>query len=73
VQEGALWYEEALPAETIMAGLVWCDKVYGTPPVSDADQLIKKFCSGTINLQLGGNATIGKGLVNIVFCNGGES
>lgn len=30
VVEGALWTEEALPAETILAGLLQCDRIYGS-------------------------------------------
>jgi CRISPR-associated protein Cmr4 len=67
VAKHALWYEEALPVETILAGTVWCDKVYGN---STPEDLMKSFCdsSGTcLDLQIGGKATTGKGRVRCLF------
>ena len=29
VERGALWYEEYLPAESILSGIVYCDRIYG--------------------------------------------
>jgi CRISPR-associated protein Cmr4 len=66
VQRGALWYEEYLPAETILAGLVWCDRVFGGDGATPT-QLMKDYCSGTVRLQLGGKATVGKGRVRCIF------
>ena len=63
---GALWYEEALPAETILTGQVWCDKVYGVKDVTQAD-LFESYCGGTQFLQVGGKASTGKGQVRCVF------
>ena len=65
VQDGALWYEEALPVETILAGRVWCDKVFvsGVTP----DDLFERFCGRELSLQIGGKASTGKGLVRCVF------
>jgi CRISPR-associated protein Cmr4 len=61
VKPGALWYEEALPAESILVGLVV------TKPVeANEDEVI-----GTVNqlaqkpLQVGGSATVGRGLCKI--------
>lgn len=69
VAKGALWYEECLPAETILAGTVWCDRVFGggdngkkTPT-----EITKKFVSGEHSLQIGGKATVGKGRVRCIF------
>ncbi len=70
VEGGALWYEESLPAETLMAGTVWCDRVYGQNGPSAGD-LIRAFCARPLRCQLGGKATVGKGLVRLVF-SGGE-
>ena len=68
VAKGALWYEESLPAETILAGTVWCDRVFGPAGQKlTAEDLFKEFCSGEILLQLGGKATTGKGLVRCLF------
>ncbi|HUE00057.1 MAG TPA: type III-B CRISPR module RAMP protein Cmr4 [Bryobacteraceae bacterium] len=65
VKKGQLWYEEYLPAESILAGLVWCDKVYG-PPGTDEDALLAKYCASLQTLQMGGKATTGKGRVRFV-------
>lgn len=65
VADKALWYEETLPVETILTGKVWCDRSYVdaiTPEV-----LFEKFCSGTLDLQIGGKASTGKGQVRCVF------
>ena len=64
----ALWTEESLPAETILMGLIQCDRVYGrngddiTPP-----GLLDRFANGDLALQIGGKATIGRGQVRCVF------
>ena len=66
VDKGALWYEESLPAESILCGTVWCD----TPTVEGVTQkqLIDKFCSKPLkDLQFGGKSSIGKGLTQVTF------
>ena len=65
VRDGALWYEEALPVETILTGKIWCDKsfVEGT----SEENLIKAFCTEELNIQIGGKASTGKGQVCFVF------
>lgn len=71
VANGALWYEEALPSETILAGIAWCDKVRGGYNISQ-DQILKEFCSGPcLNLQIGGKANVGKGRARCIFSRGG--
>lgn len=66
VESGALWYEESLPAETILAGIVWCDKVFPRHSVTH-EQLMQEFCSTERHLQIGGKATIGRGQVRCRF------
>jgi CRISPR-associated protein Cmr4 len=70
VERGALWYEECLPAETILAGLVWCDRVF-PKGVATSEDLMREYCSGEMNLQMGGKATTGKGMVRCLFTEGG--
>jgi len=72
------WYEEALPAESILAGFVWGDRVFGArragresgaaPELSVGD-LLDDFCSTgeAVALQLGGKATVGRGRVRCQF------
>lgn len=61
VKKGQLWYEEALPAETVLCGLVIASTVEKTNIPADAvfttiDKMTKSA------LQFGGNATVGRGL-----------
>jgi len=72
VKSGALWYEEALPAESILCGLVWCDRVFGLngAKVPASGTLLDTFCR-TVDkppVQIGGKATVGRGQVRCVFC-----
>lgn len=63
VADGALWYEESLPAESILCGLVWCDPpraMHGLRPKIEA--LLESRC-----VQMGGKATTGKGRVKLLF------
>jgi CRISPR-associated protein Cmr4 len=71
-EKGQLWYEESLPAETILFGLVWCDKPrYGDGEKVSREFMLSEFCKGEHFLQMGGNATTGKGRVRMVY-SGGE-
>jgi len=70
VTKGALWYVEYLPAETILAGEVICDKIphiRNAPDLPTQQDLLKQYCRAPINLRLGGNKTVGKGHVRVVF------
>jgi CRISPR-associated protein Cmr4 len=68
VAAGALWYEEALPVETILAGLVWCDRVFVNQV--NAATLLANYCEEPLALQIGGKATVGRGRVNCAFTGG---
>lgn len=61
VQDGALWYEEALPTETILSGLVLATNVKSKPDevFATVADLSKEM------LQVGGNATVGRGLCQV--------
>ena len=70
----ALWYEEALPVETLLAGTVWCDRVYrnkedakGADGDLTKEKLLENFCSRPLELQIGGKASTGKGQVRCLF------
>lgn len=61
VAQGALWYEEALPAETVLAGLVVAAAVK-----SNKDEVFKTVEKVTQTpLQVGGKATVGRGLCRV--------
>lgn len=59
VQDSALWYEESLPAESILVGLMTVQEVKAT-----ADE-VKKVISAIKIVQVGGNSTVGRGLCNL--------
>jgi len=68
VVEGALWNEEALPAETILAGLVFCDRVYARDAEGNLEEaLLNQFAMKPLALQIGGKATVGRGRVRCLF------
>lgn len=67
VVDGALWNEESIPAETILVGLVCCDRLYGARDKTDQTKLLEQFASGSCTLQIGGKATVGRGRVRCTF------
>jgi CRISPR-associated protein Cmr4 len=77
VKQGALFYEEALPSDSLLYSVIMAHD-----PACDNDKRPDKLKNQTdvmtfiseINsnrLQFGGDATIGKGIVNVNFLNGG--
>jgi len=68
VADKALWTEESLPAETILAGFIQCDRIFGhngedvTP-----SGLLKEFATQPLGLQIGGKATVGRGQARCIF------
>ena len=62
VEKGGLWYEESLPAETILSGLLVAVKVKAAD-----EQEVFGVVSGLVGapLQLGGGATVGRGLCHV--------
>ena len=70
VAEGALWTEESLPAETILMGLIQCERVFGKHGAVASitpQQLVERFASEPLLLQIGGKATVGRGQVRCIF------
>jgi CRISPR-associated protein Cmr4 len=69
VTNGALFTEEYLPAESVMYSLVMAhDEFSGAADKMTAD-CVQHFFKDNLNpiVQIGGNATLGKGLVRTVF------
>jgi CRISPR-associated protein Cmr4 len=63
VERGALWYEESLPTETVLASLV-----AAVPIKTATDVIFKTVKDLTMKpMQMGGNATIGRGLCRIIL------
>lgn len=59
VQDGALWYEESLPAETLLVGVaVAADKRQGHEGATLLNRFVGKQRD---DLQFGGKATVGRG------------
>ena len=62
VKQGQLWYEEALPVETVLAGLVAAAPIKKSgAEVNAVFQTISDLTHDK-TLQFGGNATVGRGL-----------
>lgn len=62
VKQGQLWYEEALPAESVLAGLALAIPVKASG--ADANTVFKVISrlAHDQTMQFGGNATVGRGL-----------
>lgn len=61
VRSTSLWYEEALPTETVLSGLV-----VASPPNGDAAEVFDTVGEIiTAPLQVGGSATVGRGLCRL--------
>lgn len=79
VVRGGLFTEEFLPAETIMYSLILATPEFGKqeksfPKETDVIVYLEKSIKELQNIfQLGGNATLGKGIVRMVFLNGGKT
>jgi len=78
VDKGALFYEEALPSDSLLYSVVMAhdpavDKAKRPEGLQDSKDIMKFL--GKLDgkrLQLGGDVTIGKGIVNLRFLKGGE-
>jgi len=62
VEKGGLWYEEYLPAETLLWGVIATDRSRVRQDTTDAAQLMKHIPLN-LRLQIGGNASVGCGQV----------
>lgn len=70
VDEKALFYEEALPSDSLLYSLVMAhDAANATFKAEDIMNLLSEIDGN--RLQFGGDATIGKGIVNVKFLEGG--
>lgn len=69
VAQGALWYEEALPAETILAGPLVAtptkSAVYGKLSNAEIFDAVSTLIAGA--LQFGGKATVGRGICRVTM------
>ncbi|MBK8563984.1 MAG: type III-B CRISPR module RAMP protein Cmr4 [Saprospiraceae bacterium] len=68
VQDGALFTEEYLPTDSVMYSLVMASKEYGKKATATDEDAMSFFSDNRPPIfQLGGNATIGKGLLRTYF------
>lgn len=65
VARGALWYEEALPTETILSGLLVATEVKAKK--EDVFAVVNDVLSKHNTVQLGGKATVGRGVCKVVL------
>lgn len=64
--EGQLWYEEALPCETVLFGMVLAVKI-GKVGLNPSDALDEVNTLTSKPMQFGGKATVGRGLCRLVL------
>jgi CRISPR-associated protein Cmr4 len=69
VETGGLWYEEALPTETILSGLVLVTP-WKNSKLKAEDALTRLNNLTQRTLQLGGKATVGRGMCRVYLAGG---
>lgn len=67
--EGQLWYEEALPCETVLFGMVLAVKI-GKVNLNPSDALDQVKTLTSKPIQFGGKATVGRGLCRLTLSQG---
>ncbi len=72
VARGALWYEEHLPAETVLWGVYALSASNRRDDERGAEELARALPAAGALLQLGGNVGVGHGLVRFVTRHSGE-
>jgi len=73
VDEGGLWYEEALPTETILSGLLALTPTRQAMQGRTAQGLLDAVVGKTGNImQFGGKATVGRGLCRVRIATNGN-
>lgn len=64
VKKGALWYEETMAPETLLAGVISVDRSFDARQAALADELAELISEQkSLYCQIGGKATTGKGFV----------
>ena len=65
-----------MPSEAILAGIAWCDRVFGAEKLAEKlgvkkinqSDILETYCTkDKLDLQMGGKATVGKGRVRCQF------
>jgi CRISPR-associated protein Cmr4 len=71
VVDGALFFQENLPGETLMYGTMLSQKPTGSALTSDTEVML--FMKGRLNgqtVQMGGDGSVGKGFVSVTISGG---
>ncbi|MGK9451812.1 type III-B CRISPR module RAMP protein Cmr4 [Acidithiobacillus caldus] len=68
VAKGALWYEENLPAESLLFGILGFDAAFDGSGIQDTQAAFREHLQRQRStlLQIGGKATVGRGLVRFL-------
>ncbi|MDK8180625.1 type III-B CRISPR module RAMP protein Cmr4 [Paenibacillus sp. UMB4589-SE434] len=69
---GALWSEEYIPAEAVLYGLTWCDHTGTSQQARASRQFVERLSQAEQVVQMGANASVGKGRVRFRVVGGGE-
>jgi CRISPR-associated protein Cmr4 len=69
VETGGLWYQESLPAETVLISLLRTETRRGSGV--DPEAMLQPILQEQI-LQIGGKATTGQGLVRLIPAGGAQ-
>lgn len=75
VAKGALWWEENLPAESVLWGVLGIGPGRTPKTSCSPDQVAEKLRQGVAHgklLQIGGKATVGRGLVRFLTTGGAQ-
>jgi len=69
VQRGALWYEENLPAESVLWGVLAAGAARDSSKLNPAQVMavFEQTIGKEKTIQIGGKATVGRGLVRFVL------
>jgi CRISPR-associated protein Cmr4 len=61
VRDGALWYEESLPPETLLVGLLLASPSFKREHTASAAEILGAALAGETEMQFGGKASVGRG------------
>jgi CRISPR-associated protein Cmr4 len=71
VRRGALWTEEALPVESVLVGMMAAAPANGAPRSTTVDEILAHVRELTTrSVQIGGHASVGRGLCRVGFLGG---
>lgn len=67
VQDGALWTEENLPADSVLWGVLGVSQSRDKDNKKDATELAELLPTDELNIQVGGKHTVGRGLCRLLI------